>query len=415
MSEHLERVNLLLQQSRYDMAETECRRALGADPNSAWATALLALSLSGQKKYKEATQAAQSGVALAPDWDYSHYIMASVLDERDRLDEAEVAVREAIRLDPEDADYFALLAGLHAQRKRWTEGLEAAERGLALDAEHVDSANIDAAIAAALAREPENAATHANRGWTLLESGDHQKAMEHFREALRLEADMEWARAGIVEALKARRLVYRMMLKYSFFMSRLSGRAQWGIIIGAVVLVRLLRSIARAQPDVAPFVMPVVFLYLVFVLMTWIAQPLFNLMLRLDRFGRLALSRDQTRGANVFGLCVACALLAFCVTPWFTWIWGAIGAAVFGVLVIPTSAIFKCAVGWPRFAMTCYTILLAALGVGTWIVAMIDMSNGIVGDAFVSTGHGTRLGIFIIGAVLSTWIGGALSSVKLKK
>ncbi len=429
MNGQLERIDLLLHQSRFDLAETECRRALGADPNSAWATALLALSLSGQKKHKEATKAAQSAIALEPDWGFAHYTLASILDDRDRLDEAKAAIAEAIRLDPEDPDYFALLAGLHTQRQQWTDGLKAAERGLALDAEHVQSANIramclvklgrkteaDAAIAAALAREPENAVTHANRGWTLLESGDHQKAMVHFHEALRLDPEMEWARAGIVEAMKARRWIYRTMLKYFFFMSHLSSRTRWLVIIGAVIGIRLLKGIKNAAPAAAPFIAPIIFLYLVFVLMTWIAEPLFNLLLRLDKFGRLALSRDQTQGANLVGLCLLCSLLSFSVAPWFTWVWGALGAAVFGMLLIPVSAVFECDKGWPRVTMAAYTLLLAVLGLGSWVGSMVVLAAGGAEADFDAVGNTKVFGVFFLGAVLSTWIGMALSAAKVRK
>ena len=55
----------------------------------------------------------------------------------------------------------------------------------------------------ALGRNPENAHTNANQGWSLLHGGQPGKALEHFREALRLDPDLEFARAGMVEALKA--------------------------------------------------------------------------------------------------------------------------------------------------------------------------------------------------------------------
>lgn len=437
MNPLLNRANLLLDQSRFDLAETECRRALGDDPNDEWATALLALAQSGQKKHKEATTTAESAVALAPDWPFSHYVLASIFADRERLAEAEASVREAIRLDPDAAEYFALLAGIHIQRKHWREGLETAERGLMLDAEDVDCANYramclvklgrktdaDAAIASALSKQPENAATHATRGWTLLESGDHKKAMEHFREALRLEPDMEWARAGIVEAMKARRIVYRVMLKYFFFMSRLTRRAQMAIIVGAVVLINVFDDIVRGFPALKPFALPLALLYLAFVLMTWISQPLFNLILRLDRFGRLALSDEQRRGANLFGLCILCALLALCGSPWYSWSFGLIGAAMFGILILPTSAIFRCTAGWPRYVMSAYAAILAIFGIlvfGGWV--SIDASDGIFGNpirgrSLKSWAELLVLGaqIFVLGAILSTWVGLGLSSIKLRK
>ena len=42
------------------------------------------------------------------------------------------------------------------------------------------------------------------KAWALIEQGEHEQAMEHFREALRLNPQLDWARQGIVEAMKAR-------------------------------------------------------------------------------------------------------------------------------------------------------------------------------------------------------------------
>jgi len=53
-----------------------------------------------------------------------------------------------------------------------------------------------ATIGAALAKDPQNAHTHANQGWALLHHGDHARRLEHFREALRLDPELDWARAA---------------------------------------------------------------------------------------------------------------------------------------------------------------------------------------------------------------------------
>src|SRR5262249_51238586 len=155
---------------------------------------------------------------------------------RQRDEEARAAILEAIRLDPYQAAYFGILASLEMQRSRWREALAAADQGLAIDPEHTLCTNLraqalvklgDRAAAAAtmgeaLARRPDDAYTHANQGWAMLHAGQPQQALEHFREALRLDPGMEWARAGVVEALQARNFVYRWMLAWFLWMSRLT-------------------------------------------------------------------------------------------------------------------------------------------------------------------------------------------------
>ena len=56
-----------------------------------------------------------------------------------------------------------------------------------------------------------------------MHAGDFRGALEHFREALRLNPSPEWARAGLVEALKAR-YPSAASLRYFLWMSTLSRR-----------------------------------------------------------------------------------------------------------------------------------------------------------------------------------------------
>src|SRR5205823_12580613 len=221
-----------------------------------------------------------------------------------------------------NADYFGILASLELRKSRWREALVAANQGLEIEPENGLCTNLraqalvklgDRAAAAttmgeALARRPDDAYTHANQGWALLHAGQPRQALDHFREALRLDPELEWARAGIVEALKARNFVYRWMLAWFLWMSRLTPGARWGLVIGAYFGTRVIRYAAENSPDLAPFLWPLLFAYAGFVLLTWLAPSFFNLLLRLDRFGRYALSTDQLRGANLLAACLVVSL-----------------------------------------------------------------------------------------------------------
>jgi hypothetical protein len=213
-------------------------------------------------------------------------------------------------------------------------------------------------MAGALRKNPDDPWLHANQGYACLHANDPKKAAEHFREALRLDPEMDFARAGIIEALKARNIIYRVMLMYFLFMARLSSQAQWGIIIGLYILNRVLRSIADAKPEFSIYITPILIAYALFALMTWISYPLFNLLLRLDRFGRYALNSDQRKGANLLGATLAIAILSL-IAFFATGIGSFLGAAfVFGLLALPASAIYQIEAGWPRYVM-----IVAAVGV----------------------------------------------------
>src|SRR4030095_8491543 len=207
---------------------------------------------------------------------------------------------EAIRLEPTDADYHAMRAGIEFNERRWQEALNSAETGLHFSHEHTGCNNLramalvklgrkseaGATIQSTLARDPDNAFSHANQGWTLLEQNRRKEAMNHFRESLRLDPTNDWARAGLVEALKAGNPLYAVMLKYFFWMKNLPVRARWGIIVGGYFANRIVAGIARSNPDIAPWLLPLRILYVVFVVFTWLAYPIFNLMLFLHPVGR---------------------------------------------------------------------------------------------------------------------------------
>ena len=405
---------VLLQQGRFDLADREFRQELARAPDDPQAHAFLALCLTRRDKDEEALREADEATRLGPDYPFAHYVRGNALRALDRPKEADAAAREAIRLDPADADYYALLASIELDRRRWTEALAAADQGLALDPEHAGCMNLRAmalvqlgrkdeaerALGSALADDPQNPLTHANQGWALLHRGEHTKAAEHFREALRLDPELEWARVGIVEALKARSPLYRVMLGFFLWMGRQSRRAQWVVILGFIFGRKILADVAKANPSLAPFISPILMLSFGFLLLTWIASPLFNTTLRLDRFGRLALSRAQRVESNWIGGCFLLAALAF---AWYLAGGGFLAQLVmgyFGLLLLPLSVTFQLPPGRPRLLAAAYTAAVAAVGVTFFV-------NGILGPASplrALASPDDLLQYFVLGAILSTWI-----------
>ncbi len=379
MNPHLQRAELLFQQSRWELAENELRQALAQEPEVAGTYSLLALCQAEREQFPAAQAAAEKAIGLAPQAAFSHYALARVLSLRHETDQALAAIRESIRLDPTDADFHSIEAALLFDQKRWSDALRSAETGLQFDPEHISANNLramalvklgrkaeaGATLSSALARNPDNADTHANQGWALLEQGQPQMALEHFREALRLDPTNDWARSGIVEALQAGNPIYAFMLRYFLWMQKFSANAQWGLILGAWMGSRLLGSLAEKNPEWAPWIQPIRFLYLAFCLMTWLAQPLFNLLLRFHRFGRYALSEDQIQGANWVGACLGSGIIAALagLILGFPAALLILTFVCFG-LSLPVAAIFKCSPGWPRQVMQGVCALLVLLGFG---------------------------------------------------
>ena len=410
MNVHLDRARVLLDQGRYDLGERELRQALVVEPDDAHAQALLALCLSHLERYHEATEAAQEAIRLAPDLAFAHHVLASVLSDRQRPDEARDAVEEAIRLEPWQPGHYSLLAGVLGQQGRWDDALATAERGLALDPEHLCCLNMRAmalvqrgrrdeaaaTIAEALGQAPDNAFTHANEGWACLHRTDSKQALTHLREALRLDPTLDWARAGMVEALKARYPVYGLMLRYFLWMNRLDPRVRWGVLLGGWFLAR--------------FLGPLIVVYWLFVYLTWTADPLFNLLLRLHPDGRHALSREQVVASNWVGASALLALLSLVALVVTRQPWLGTAFILFGALVIPLAGTFQCAPGWPRRAMAGYTLVLFATGVGSLALQAVPDLRFALG--LPSAAGPTLFGLTMAGIFLGTIVANVLMGIR---
>lgn len=407
----LDRALLLLQQRRFDLAEQELRQVLARDPGYFAAHAWLSLTLLELKRYAEAETEAEEAIHLAPDHPYGYFVLSRVFHQQDKLRQAEKAIAEAIRLNPQEANYFAVLAGIFASQQQWEKVLQAAEQGLALDAEHVGCGNLRAmalnklgrrqesvgALDAALYRDPENPLTHANQGWIALEQNDHQKAMIHFREALRLNPELNWARAGILEALKARNPLYRWLLHYFFWMSRMGPQLRWLVILGGYFGYQIVRGIARNYPQVAPYLLPLMLLYVLFVYLTWTGQTLFNLLLRLDPFGRLVLTPRQIQVSNIVGMMLLLALLGVGGGLFLGIELGILIGVVLALLVIPVAHTLTREPGRNRTILLVYTAALAG-------VALLALGALLVGAPV----FGSLANLFLLGIFAFSFIGNVL-------
>ena len=416
MSAKFARGQLLFEQHRYEAAEQEFRGAIAEDPQAADAYAMLGLCLCERKQFDQAEQEINTGISLAPHDAFGHYARARMLQKRERPNEAREAIDEAIRLAPWQSGLWFVLATIEVSQERWTAALEAAERGLELDPEDDGCTNMrtlaltklgrqdeaQLAIGAALARDPQNALSQANQGWALLEQGDHRQALVHFREALRLEPEMEWAREGIVMAMKAKNPLYRLPMNYYLWMSRLGPQKRWGFIIGLYIAYQITNTVRNNNPELAPWLLPLVVVYVAFVAMTWLADPLFNLLLRIDPMGRHALSRDETMSANLVGICMLGVLGGLALAILARRAEVLLLPAMAALLMLPASCIFRCRVGWPRWAMGAYTLSLVLAPFLGVVLVFTDSA-----DAF-----GPLLMFYIIGCLAASWVANLLMTVR---
>lgn len=393
----IQRAQLLLQQGRLQDAVTILYQHLQHQANDIDGLFLLAICYLELKQPDSAATVIKNALGMVPDDDRFLYLHARVLLEKDQYNAAIDAIREAVAIHPYVADYFGMWSQILLVKKDYRGALEKAEEGLALDPENQVCLNLrshamfslgnkEAAFAdlhEALEHNPENAYTHANLGWKWLEAGDHRKSLEHFRESLKIDPNQQWAKNGMVQAMKARYWLYRQFLNYAFFMGRQKAGMQWAIIVGVFILTQIANKVF----------FPLYVLLAIFVLSTWLIGPVSNLFLRLNAYGRYALSKEEVQTSNITGILILVTVLS-AVVFFLTGIAGILALSIgAGVLLLPASSMYSPVAKRKQKILQLYTATLCLLAVAGIIYAFI--SNDPLN---------VMMGILLIGVFAYQWV-----------
>lgn len=311
MNKHVQRA-LQLIHVRPDLAAKELRQAIAQEPDDGYTHGLLASCLLDAGAKEQAFFEARQCIKLSPNSPVGFHTLAHCHFQTGEMIEAEVAVEEALRLDPFEPSYWGLLSNIEIQNHEYEKALKAADNGLELDPLHAHCHNLRALILTklgkgeqaqgsmdtAMAVGPENALTHAYRGWTLLEKHQFEESRQHFREALRLDPTMEWARMGMIQALEMRNWAYQLHLRVKF-------RYSWLVVIlwlaGNIHLIGVARTaaaewhIALSLLCFASWILCGVFTFFVLLPYTLINTPILRFLLQFDPDGQYALTREEKR------------------------------------------------------------------------------------------------------------------------
>ena len=319
MNQYLERGHHLLTLERYQEAETELRKELGQNPNNAFALAFLAECYLETERRPEALQLAQQAIGIDAGTPFLYHVLARCNYFNKEMEAAKSAIEEGLRLNPNDAIFFLLLSQIDFYQEEWQRALDHSEQGLQLDPENVNLINQRAqalvklnrqseaksTLDYALNRAPENAYSHANKGWVAIEQDQYDDAVLHFKEALRLSPTNAYAKAGLREAIKAKNILYRYVLKYFLWLSKLQSKSRWFFILGIYIFYQIVLQVAGTSPLLSKILSPLIILYIVLAFSSWIAMPISNLFLRFHPLGKHALEKDEILASNITGfLCI---------------------------------------------------------------------------------------------------------------
>jgi tetratricopeptide (TPR) repeat protein len=280
-----------------------------------------------QKKFDEGMRFIKEAISIRADEDYYFYLLAFGHYYKDENIAAQRMLSKALELNPYAADYFGLSALICIEEVELETALKKANEGLAVDPENITCLNAratalnklkqtDAAIEtmrAALEQNPENEFTHTTVGWNYLEKGKHKEAAYHFREALRLHPNLENAQAGLKQALKSRIPPYRWLLQYSFWISNKGKNLQWILPFALFALIRIIIAILGKDNYLSTAALLVMGAYLLFVVTSWVINPIANFTLLFNRDGKYALTNSEKWSAiiSVAALIVGLFILFF--------------------------------------------------------------------------------------------------------
>jgi tetratricopeptide (TPR) repeat protein len=318
-------------------------RLIREEPYHATAHALRALVYANQNQLDRAADDAHTAKQLAPRHPFILYTAGAVALQQGAVVEALSAAQEAQQLDPTYLNAVLLEARARAAAGQWTRVAALADRVLQQEPE-----NEEAAVLGALARDverdglvndegwkslagrfPLNAVARAGSGWTRMHAGQIRAARAEFEQALALDPSQPWAKQGLVLALKARDPVYALLLRFFLWFSRLPTRSRTYVLIGGLVAYNFLRRTARAEPELKPFITPLLIAYAAFVVLSWLADPLLNLLLMARPEGRRLLTSDQKRGALLVAGCLTIAALLAGIAALSPW--KSAGMSAFGI------------------------------------------------------------------------------------
>lgn len=409
MSAEFTRAQLLRERGRHEEAVATLLTHLAHDPEDPAAFLELALNRSeipGQRQL--ALEDARTATGLMPGHPYPISLQARILSELDRPREALQLAESAIALDPEFGHGWISKCLALVGLTRWKEAEVCARTALSLDADDESASNLlahtlrlqnrldesESESNRRLARDPENAFSFANAGWAALQRGDINAAEAHFKESLRINPQMEYARQGLKESYRARSAFFRLFLKWAFFMQRFSANNRMAIMIGLIVGFRILRALAASVHPL--LVIPVALVYYLFIFGTWLSSGLANFFLLRDPVARLSLDRgEKVEGAVVgslfFGGFIALvAGFAFKIHPL-----GIVGGVMM-VATLPAAMVFTnpARIGQIVFGFITASILLLGGVMAVDVAAhpyreMLDDTAGLCFSLVILLGVGT--------------------------
>ena len=176
----------------WDKAIYFCQRTLDYQPDSVRTRRLLAKIYNQMGNYRLESQTLNELLTLQPEkaTPEGHYQLGQVMTKQGQIEAAVRCYRRAIAQDAKYAAAYYALCELWAQQQQWDEAvmlLEQLIEKLSVEDESSDASDL--------------ATAHYRLGRVYRQSKQVEKAIEQFRQALRLNSHLHWAYMGLLNSL----------------------------------------------------------------------------------------------------------------------------------------------------------------------------------------------------------------------
>lgn len=390
----LERVQLLLSQGRIDEAEKQINTYLEEDPTSEYGRYLLAYVLFFKGDSRKSEQVLLQLQSEDPENPGYLALLAEINLREEEYHDAENRTDQLLEMDPDEVQYHNLKSRVKFAQRYYDSALRYANSALAIDPENLEALNQKALLAGmmgdknvasnavfeALEQNPEDPYTIANHGHQLLQQGKVKEALERLSEALRLNPTNSLARYAMQEALKSRFWPYRLFYLYIHFMSRLTARGSWTVLIGLFVVYQVILRVGRTNEALGTLLMPIAYIMAGLFLLTWIINPLMNLYLMTNTYGRLLLDEEEKKMAKLTGLSLVLALTSLGIWYFLNVEIFFFGIFFFVALMIPLGSFLSPYNDANKKKLTYFTIGIVIAGVlGLVTQEMLFMTLAFIG------------------------------------
>lgn len=370
------RINQLYEQGRFKEAIDYLKSHLSENAEDGYLKYLLAQSYYHNDQQKDARMLTEQLMTEDPENMQLTELMANIDVAEEKYIDADSKADWLLNNDDTDSDYLLLKARVKFGQRFYDSSLDFIDKALELDPENEEALNLSTIITnmfnpeqsgesvnKLLELDPENPSAIANHAMMLLRQGNHKEALERFKEALSKQPSNQLARHGMTEALKSNYFLYRWINKFFQFTSTLDGNKTWMLIIGIMIAQRFLRTAANNSDGGMKILLTTATISVSgFVFLTWVINPLINLYLNLNPYGKLLLDDDDKIMAKYTGISLFIGVISL-LSYWLVkeerlWIGGLFAIA----MMIPLGTYLNPVSDEKKSRMKIFTLMLLIVG-----------------------------------------------------